>query len=123
MSDQKKMDHAPIKPTITLDLLKKVDVRVGTIRSVEDIAKSRSLVRLTVGFGDHERTILAGLKEARRDLREIIGMQALFVINLEPKEMFGETSEGMLFDVGYEDHLELCLAVPERQVPDGARAG
>jgi tRNA-binding protein len=123
MSDEPKMDPAPIKPTIALDLLKQVDVRVGTIRSVDDIEKSRSLVRLTVGFGDHERTILAGLKGAGRDLREIVGMQALFVVNLEPKEMFGEASEGMLFDVGYEDGLELCLAVPERQVPDGARAG
>jgi tRNA-binding protein len=123
MNDEPKMDPAPIKPTIALDLLKQVDVRVGTIRSVDDIEKSRSLVRLTVGFGDHERTILAGLKGAGRDLREIVGMQALFVVNLEPKEMFGEDSEGMLFDVGYEDGLELCLAVPERQVPDGARAG
>lgn len=118
------MDPAPIKPTIDLDLLKKVDVRVGTILSLEDIEKSRSLVRLTVDFGDQRRTILAGLKEAPRDLEEeLVGKQALFVVNLEPKQMFGEASEGMLFDVGYEDGLELCLAVPERQVPDGARAG
>ncbi len=123
MNDEKKMECAPIKPMIDLDLLKRVDIRVGTIRSVDDIERSRSLVRLTVGFGDHERTILAGLKGAGRNLEELVGMQALFVVNLEPKEMFGETSEGMLFDVGYEDGLELCLAIPERQVSDGARAG
>ncbi len=114
---------APVKPTIPLDLLQRVDVRVGTIVRVEDVPKSDKLVRLTVDFGDHRRTILAGLKQEREDPREIEGKQALFVVNLEPKRMMGELSEGMLFDIGYPDGIEPALAVPERPVPDGARAG
>lgn len=76
---------APIKPIIALDLLEKIDVRVGTIQRVEDLPGSRKLVRLTVSFGDHKRNILAGIKGERQDPREIEGRQALFVVNLEPR--------------------------------------
>lgn len=44
---------APVKPTISVDILDKVDVRVGTIETVEEIKGSVNLVRLTVNFGDH----------------------------------------------------------------------
>ncbi len=55
--------------------------------------------------------------------REIEGRQALFVVNLEPRRIRGQLSEGMLFDIGAADSLTPVLAVPERQVPNGARAG
>ncbi|MGD2144823.1 MAG: tRNA-binding protein [Anaerolineae bacterium] len=111
------------KLTVSPDLLEKIDIRVGTIERVEDVSGSDSLVRLTVDFGDHKRRILAGLKREREDPREIEGRQALFVVNLEPKRMMGEVSEGMLFDIGYADGITPVLAVPEKPVPNGARAG
>jgi tRNA-binding protein len=114
---------APIKPTVTLDTLQSVDVRVGTIESVEDVEGSDKLVRLRVNLGDHTRTILAGMKKERQNPREIQGKQALFVVNVEPKRIFGEVSEGMLFDLGYEDGIIPVLAMPERPVPNGTRAG
>ncbi|MFQ5570396.1 MAG: tRNA-binding protein [Rhodothermales bacterium] len=117
------MDVAPIKPTIPYDVFDRIDIRVGTIRRVEDVPGSDKLVRLLVHFGDHTRVILAGLKQERADPRDIQGKQALFVVNLEPKNMMGEVSEGMLFDVGYADGLVPVLAVPEAPVPDGTRAG
>jgi len=117
------IEHAPIKPTISPDLLERVDIRVGTIVRVEDVEGSKKLVKLRVSFGDHERTILAGMKQERDDPREIEGRQALFVVNLEPRKMAGLVSEGMLFDIGYADGVLPALAVPERPVPDGARAG
>ncbi|NIR16592.1 MAG: tRNA-binding protein, partial [Desulfobacterales bacterium] len=49
--------------------------------------------------------------------------QALFVVNLEPRKIMGEVSEGMLFDIGYEDGISPALAVPEKPVHNGARAG
>ncbi len=112
-----------IKPTISYDLLEQVDIRVGTILSVEDVPGSDKLVRLTVDFGDHRRRILAGMKQERANPREIEGRQALFVVNLAPRKMMGEVSEGMLFDIGYADQLTPVLAVPESPVPDGTRAG
>ena len=114
---------APVKPTVTADVIDKVDVRVGTIELVDDVKGSEKLVKLTVDFGDHKRTILAGMKQERKNPKEIEGKQALFVVNLEPKKMMGQVSEGMLFDIGYADGIKPVLAVPESQVPNGARAG
>src|ERR1041385_8253791 len=114
---------APIKPTISAEVLDQIDVRVGTIERVEDVAGSNKLIKLTVDFGDHKRSILAGMKQEREQPQEIVGKQALFVVNLAPKKMAGEVSEGMLFDIGYADGLKPALAVPEWPVPAGARAG
>jgi len=114
---------APVKPTISFDVLDKIDVRVGTIELVEDVEGSDKLVKLTVDLGDHKRSILVGMKQERQDPKEIEGKQALFVVNLEPKKMMGQVSEGMLFDVGYADGITPVLAVPEEQVPNGTRAG
>ena len=117
------IEFVPIKPTISLALFERIDIRVGTIERVEDLSASDKLVRLTVEFGDHTRTILAGIKQERDDPKEIEGKQALFVVNLEPRRMMGEVSEGMLFDIGYADGITPVLAVPEAPVPNGCRAG
>ena len=114
---------APIKPAINRDDLEKIDVRVGTINLVEDVVGSDSLVKLVVDFGDRKRTILVGMKKERENPKMIEGKQALFVVNLAPKKMVGQLSEGMLFDIGYSDGIEPALAVPEYQVPNGSRAG
>ena len=117
------MRPAPIKPVMSVEDLEKLDVRVGTIRDVLDVPSSKKLVQLVVSFGDHTRTILAGLKEERADIRALIGKQALFVVNLVPRKMAGIVSEGMLFDIGYADGVTPVLAQPETPVPDGCRAG
>ena len=113
----------PIKPSIPLAVLEKIDIRVGTIERLDEVKGSNKLVKLTVNFGDHKRTILAGMKQEREQPKEIEGKQALFVVNLEPRKMMGEISEGMLFDIGYADGLSPVLAVPEKDVPNGTRAG
>ena len=117
------MNPAPIKPNITADLLDKLDIRVGTILAVADVPNSDKLVQLRVSFGDHERTILSGMKQERTNPREIEGKQALFVVNLEPRKMRGIVSAGMLFDLGFADGLLPVLAIPESPVADGTRAG
>jgi tRNA-binding protein len=114
---------APIKPLIDAKVMEQLDVRVGMIESVSAIEGADKLVRMTVNFGDHKRTVVAGLKQERKDPTEIIGKQALFVVNLPPRKMRGVVSEGMLFDIGYADGITPVLAVPESPVPDGARAG
>jgi len=117
------MKPAAIKPLVPHGALEALDIRVGTIVSVEDVPKSRKLVRLVVDFGDHQRRIIAGIRTERPNPREIEGRQSLFVVNLEPRPIMGEVSEGMLFDIGYADGETPCLAVPERAVPNGVRAG
>jgi len=112
-----------VKPVVSVEDLARLDVRVGTIERVAEVPGSRKLMKLTVSFGDHRRAILAGIRQERANPREIEGRQALFVVNLVPRVMAGERSEGMLFDIGAEDGLVPVLAVPEKPVPDGTRAG
>ena len=114
---------APVKPAISIEILNKIDIRVGTIELVEDIPGSEKLVRLTVDFGDHKRRVLAGVKRERSNPKEVEAKQALFVVNLEPKWIVGGVSEAMLFDIGYPDGITPVLAVSERPVPNGTTAG
>jgi tRNA-binding protein len=98
-------------------------VRAGTIRSAVPVAGADRLALLTVRFDDRERTIVAGIRTERPSLDAIVGRQALFVVNLPPKTIRGQRSEGMLFDIGFADGLRPAFAVPEWPVPDGVRAG
>jgi methionine--tRNA ligase beta chain len=116
-------EPAPLKPLVSVADLDKLDVRVGSIVAVQDVPKSAKLLRLIVDFGDHRRTILAGMKAERANPQELVGCQALFVVNLEPRRMAGEVSEGMLFDIGYADGVLPALAKPERPMPNGVRVG
>ncbi len=114
---------APIKPLVNIEALEALDIRVGTIESVEEVPRSDKLMKMRVNFGDHSSTILVGIRKERENPREIEGRQALFVVNLQPRKMAGEISEGMVFDIGYADGVTPVLAVPERPVPNGTRAG
>ena len=62
-------------------------------------------------------------KERQHVKAQVEGRQALFVVNLPSRKMAGEKSEGMLFDIGYADGLLPVLAIPEKPVPNGSRAG
>jgi tRNA-binding protein len=117
------MQPAEIKPEITIDDLNKLDIRIGTIEKAEEIPGSDKLLRLTVNFGDHTRVILSGMKQERDDINALEGIQTLFVVNMAPRKIFGEMSHGMIFDVGWEDGILPALIHPEREVPNGSRAG
>ena len=119
----KVFEPAPIKPAVSAEDLDRLDIRVGTIRKARNVLGSRKLVRLEVDFGNHSRVILSGMQGERGNLAELEGRQALFVVNLAPRAMAGETSEGMILDIGYADGQLPALAIPERPVPNGSRAG
>jgi methionine--tRNA ligase beta chain len=114
---------AEVKRVIGTELLEQVDIRVGTIQAVEDVAGSDRLVLLRVNFGEFTRQIVSGMKQERENPAEIAGRQALFVVNLAPRKIRGVVSEGMLFDIGFADGVRPVLAVPEARVPDGTRCG
>jgi tRNA-binding EMAP/Myf-like protein len=114
---------APVKPTVVTALLEQLDVRAGTIHAAIPLAGTDRLAVLTVSFADRERTIVAGIRTERLSLDAIVGRQCLFVVNLEPRTIRGQLSEGMLFDIGFADGLRPALAQPEWPVPDGTRAG
>ncbi len=117
------MKSIPLKPNIDISQLDQLDIRVGLIEVVSEVPGSDKLVELTVDFGDFKRQILVGLKKERENPKEIENKQALFVVNLEPKEMAGRMSEGMLFDIGYSNGIVPVLAMPEKEVPNGVSSG
>jgi tRNA-binding protein len=113
----------PVKRQVDADTLDALDVRVGTIRTVQDVPGAARLLLLSVDFGDRERSVVAGIKQERLAPNDLVGRQALFVVNLPPKTIRGHTSEAMLFDIGYADQLRPAFAQPEWPVPNGTRAG
>ena len=117
------MNEAPIKELIKFEDFEKLDIRLGTITSVAEVKDSDKLMKLTVDFGNHTRSILAGINQEREDPYEVESKQALFIVNLPERKMAGEISQGMLFDIGYADQLTPCLAMPEYPMPNGSRAG
>lgn len=113
----------PPKPEIPFEALEQLDVRVGTILKVLDIPDSKKLVLLKVDLGFAIKNVVVGMKQERQNPKEVENLQALFVVNLAPRKMAGILSEAMLFDIGYADNITPVLAVPEKAVPNGVRAG
>lgn len=85
-----------MKPNITFDDFSKLDLRIGEVVECERKEKSDKLLRLTVDFGEEgRRIILSGIYPAFNP-EDIKGKQFVFIINLEPRKIMGEESQGML---------------------------
>jgi tRNA-binding protein len=113
----------PVEPPIDYESLERIDVRVGTIRAAVPVSGADRVAVLTVDFGDHTRSIVAGIQAERPNLEAVVGVQTLFVVNLAPKTIRGQLSEGMLFDAGFADDLRPAFLQPEWPMPDGVRVG
>ena len=110
------------KPEIPADVADKVDLRIGTIVDIVEVPNANRLMKLTVDFGTDRRTVIAGIRDERRDPRVLVGRQALFYYNLPRKKIRGEESEAMLCDAGYADGIVPVLLEPEWAIPNGTRA-
>ena len=86
---------SPLKPLVTIDDVRKIDLRIGIIRQAESIPKSKKLLKLQVDIGLEQRTIVAGVAEAYRP-EGLIGRRIVVVANLQPATLMGVQSEGML---------------------------
>ncbi len=86
-----------MKPTITYEDFAKVDIRVGTILSASAPDWSKKLLRFEVDFGEEigKRVLFSGIKEWYSP-ETFIGKQYPFVVNLAPKKMGDEESQGMM---------------------------
>lgn len=107
-----------MKPMINYEQFASMDMRIGTIVNCEEKEGSDKLLRLTVDFGPDEekRNILSGIKEWYQP-DELIGKQFLFIINLEPRKMMGEFSEGMILMA---DGKKPIALIPTEKVDNGA---
>lgn len=88
-------DVEPMKEEIKFEDFMKMDMRVGTILTAEKVKKSNKLLKLTIDTGLDKRTILSGIAKHFK-AEEIVGKQVTVLVNLAPRPMMGEVSEGMV---------------------------
>jgi len=99
--------------TITIDDLKKVEIRVGQIKSAIPVEGSEKLLILKVDFGNEERQIVSGIAKYYSP-DNLIGKKVPFVTNLEPRKLMGHESNGMIFAAkDSADHFSLLDVAPE----------
>lgn len=111
----------PQKEEAQFDDFMKMDIRVGTIKAAEKVAKTKKLLKLTVDTGIDTRTIVSGIAEhfAPEDL---VGKQACFLVNLAPREIKGITSNGMIL-MAQDADGKLRLVQPNEAVKAGSQVG
>jgi methionine--tRNA ligase beta chain len=104
--------------TISFDDFKKLDIRIGTVKKVSVPEGSNKMLRLVVDIGElGVKVIFAGIKETHIE-KDLIGKQIVVLVNLAPKEFFGEKGEGMLLAV---DTDTTSLLTVEKTVPNGGK--
>lgn len=85
----------PAKANISYDDFLKMDVRIGTIIEAEKVAKTKKLLKLKIDTGIDQRTVVSGIAEFFAP-EDIVGKQVSILVNLEPREIKGITSQGMI---------------------------
>lgn len=96
MSNQlQKQPAEPQKENISYEEFTRMDIRVGTILEAEKIAKTKKLMKLKIDTGVDVRTVVSGIAEYFEPV-DIIGKQVSILINLEPREIRGIESKGMI---------------------------
>ena len=104
---------------ISFEDWQKLDIRVGTIKEVLPHPDADKLVILKIDEGKDElRQLVAGLKEYYKD-EELVGKKIVFLANLEPKELRGELSQGMILAAVEGD--QLAVLTIDRDVPNNAK--
>lgn len=98
----------PLKPQVSIEDVRKLDLRVGVIRQAEAVPKSKKLLKLQVDIGLEQRTIVAGIGESYQ-ATDLVGRSVIVVANLKPATLMGVQSEGMLLAAKQEGQLELVL--------------
>jgi methionyl-tRNA synthetase len=96
---------------------KKNDLRIGTIKKAEAIPHSKKLIKLTVDIGE-ERTVVAGIS-GYYDEKDLVGKQVVLVVNLEPINLMGVESRGMV--LAAEDDSGVHLLMPDALTAPGSK--
>ena len=101
----------------------KLDIRFGTVLTVEKVPDTDKLLKCTIDFGDPptgggKRTIVSGIAQWKKP-EYLIGKQLPYIVNLAPRVLRGVESQGMLLAGSDEDGV--VLLIPERVVPNGTK--
>ncbi|MBN9379028.1 MAG: methionine--tRNA ligase [Chlamydiales bacterium 38-26] len=99
-------DYAPLKEMVDIEDVRKLDLRVGVIKSAKNLPKSKKLLLVEVDLGFEVRTVIAGISQHYQP-ENLMGKKVIIVANLKPATLMGHTSHGMLLAASEGDHLEL----------------
>jgi methionyl-tRNA synthetase len=108
----------PIKPTITLDDFKKVDLRIAKVLSAENVPKSDKLLKLQVEIGDQVRQVIAGIAQHYQP-KDLVGKQLVVVANLQSAKLMGQESRGMILAASDSDG-KLAVICPLMEISSGS---
>lgn len=128
-TDLKKLDFSKIKveplfeDEVDFETFSKSDFRVVKVKNCEEVPKSKKLLKFTLDDGTgKDRIILSGIKN-NYNADELIGKTLLAIVNLPPREMMGELSQGMLLSAicEYDGEELLNLIMLDPSIPAGAK--
>jgi methionyl-tRNA synthetase len=112
-----------IKPQITFDEFVKMDLRVGRVVEAEAHPNADRLLKLQVELGElGRRQVCAGIR-AFYEPEQLVGRQVVVIVNLAPRTIRGEESNGMVLAASRmegDQHADVVVLTPEHDVPDGA---
>ena len=107
---------------ITWSDFEKIELRVGTIVSVDEFPEARNPAYiLKVDFGAE-----FGIKKSSAQItklysrQELIGKQVIAVVNF-PSKQIGPMKSECLVTGFYNNHGEVVLAVPDKNIQNGAK--
>ena len=104
---------------ISIDDFKKLEIKIGEIMSAEKVPETEKLLKLTVNFGEENtRQIVSGISMYFEDPQTLVGKKCAFATNLEPRNIKGLESQGMILAVSGENFFSLLST--NNEVPPGA---
>ncbi|MBS0011992.1 MAG: methionine--tRNA ligase [Bacteroidales bacterium] len=109
----------PIKENISFDDFTLMDIRTATIIDAVRVAKTKKLLQLSLDTGIDKRTVVAGIAEYH-DPSSIIGKKVSVLLNLQPRNIKGIESQGMIL-MAEEDDGKLVFISPSPEAKNGSR--
>ena len=106
------------KESVEYDDFGKMDIRVGTVIEAEKVAKTKKLLKLKIDTGIDKRTVVSGIAEYYEP-KDLIGKQVSVLVNLEPKNLKGIESQGMILCAENADG-SLSIVSPDKKVNNGS---
>ena len=104
---------------VSFEDFKKMEIMIGEITNVEEPEGSKSMIKLTVDFGDMQRTAMAGLKNYYKP-EDLIGKKFVFIVNLERKKFMGIESECMILAAD-DGNGNVVLLQPVKDIAAGSK--
>ena len=103
---------------ITFEEFQKMELCVGVVKSVEDHPNADRLLVLQVDDGGEGRQIVAGIK-GMYPVEELPGKRFVLVANLQPAQLRGVESQGMLLAAEHDG--KIVIMTPEQEIPPGTK--